>query len=174
MHWILALWFGFWRRFYGANKPWFPAAENSTVGYALPMAAVTFLIFPFYALAHWQAVYFAALALAWWGGIRLTDYSSYWAMMNWTDAKGMMIEGVFITAPVGLVLAILAGITQSWGMAGAALACALSGALIAPGYWIGWRLPTVQNPWLMKGTPWGEFVSWALIGSVFILGGIYG
>lgn len=164
MNFLLAPIFGIARRFYGAKKPWFPSSLNRLVGYALPVALTAgWMIHPHHVRFLYDWIYLLVSLLAIWGGMGLTDYSSYWKVQSWSDWKGMMIEGIFVTAPVGLLITVV-----SWK---SAILCALSGILIAPGYWLGWRMPTINTKFLNKGTEWGELLSWTLIGLTFALAG---
>jgi len=162
MNLLLPLWFGFWRRFYGANKnPWFPSAENRIAGYSLPLAMATFLMFPLDDYAIYQAAYMAALCMAFWAGISMVKYAKYWEVKTAKDWLMMALNGLLLTAPMGIVL----GVIQSSALVG--LICGMSGILIAPGYWLGWKMPTLNKTFLNKGTEWGEVLGHILIGLVF-------
>jgi len=161
MNLLFPLWFGFWRRFYGANKPWFPSSENRILGYSVPLAVATCFLFPIHGNLFSHIFYVILSIFAFWIGISLVHYAEYWNVKTKKDWLMMALNGLLLTAPMGIVL----GVIQSSALAG--LICGMSGILIAPGYWLGWKMPTLNKTFLNKGTEWGEVLGHILIGLVF-------
>lgn len=159
---IISIWFGFFRRFYGAEKPGFPA--NRFLGYALPLAFATYFLYPAQYAIWLNIIYLLALCAAFFIGISLVKYSDYWFVASVKDWYMMAYNGLLITLPVGIILSAYSFKT--------AIVCSLSGILIAPAYWLGWKLPTLNKNYLNKGTEWGEFLGHALIGIVFVVGSL--
>ena len=168
MQFLAPLWFAFWRRFYGANKPWFPSSLDRVMGYSVPLALGTVFLFPIHTIQFWWTdLYVVVLSAAWWAGISLTNASPYWKMMTAEDWLLMAANGFLVTFPVGAVVALVFFLCHPFNQWVPALVM-LSGILTAPGYWLGWQLPTVSGNWLNRGTDWGELLGWFFIGSTFL------
>lgn len=154
MHWILIPWFSFWRRFYGTDKGDFKF--NRILCWAIPLGASLFFKFPVDNLFY-QIGYGLLLMSAFYAGMSLVHYSPYWNMKTLKDWYMMAWNGLLLTAPVGLILL--------WDYPSAGVFFGLCGAVALPvGYYLGWKLPTLNAKYLNRGTEWGEVLSGALMG----------
>lgn len=149
-----------WRGMASSKKKYFPRPFNQ-LAFALPYALVctppyvdTWWVFPIVLLLTWAAVltgHGGWMDLGSWKEEREPERMEF--LISWLRGKisertydiiGMALNGVLITAPAGITLGnpILA----------------LSGALKAPAYIIGWRLKwgTAGGEWLTGGLLWGS------------------
>lgn len=155
---FLIPWFAFWRRFYGAAKGDFPL--NRVIGYAVPLALSVAIAFPVSYNPFYQIVYQLALVLAFWLGMSAVSYAEYWNMKTPKDWLMMGWNGFLLMLPVGVLL-LFKSITFG-------CVIGLCGAITLPiGYWLGWKMPTVNQKYLNKGTEWGEILSGVIIGLFF-------
>lgn len=156
---------GIIRRFYGAEKPWFPSDLNRLFGYAVPLAIVSMFFAPLPGSIGWSAAIFGWLIVAHWGGISLVDYDKYWRVETPQDWRMMAWNGSLLMLPAGVVLLLASFLPGNAPSAWHAILWVFSGILMAPGYWFGWRMPTLNKEYLNRGTEWGE-----ILGHAFIFG----
>lgn len=138
----------------GKHHDWLGTQGSRILFWAGPFGMLLFSIFPVYYSAPWQLAYLIGLVFSLWLGLVLAKYSKYWFMKSKQDYIMMGLNGIIITLPAGLLLAI-----SSW----CAVVFVFSGVLMAPAYAIGWKLPALAS-WLNKGTQWGELLTGLFIG----------